>query len=137
MDAVPGIGAKLASRIVHYRESLGGFYAVDQVGETFGLPDSSFQKIKPYLQLGIFNLKRIDLNTAAKEILQSHPYIRWQIANGIIAYRLQHGGFQSVEELMQLAQMDSGKFKRMKPYLEVGTDKFDRAPTDYPILFRG
>jgi DNA uptake protein ComE-like DNA-binding protein len=119
----PGIGAKLASRIVHYRESLGGFYAVDQVAETFGLPDSSFQKIKPYLQSGIFNLKRINLNTAAKESLQSHPYISWQIANGIIAYRIQHGGFQSVEELMQLAQVDSGKFERLKPYLEVGTDK--------------
>jgi competence protein ComEA len=119
----PGIGAKLASRIVRYRESLGGFYSVEQVGETFGLPDSSFQKIKPYLQLGIFNLKRIDLNTSSKEILQSHPYIRWQIANGIIAYRLQHGGFQSVEELIQLAQVDSGKFRRLRPYLEVGVDK--------------
>jgi competence protein ComEA len=120
---LPGIGVKLASRIVHYRESLGGFYTVAQVGETFGLPDSSFQKIKPYLQLGIFNLKRIDLNTAGKEILQIHPYIRWQIANGIIAYRIQHGGFRSVEELMQLAQIDSGKFLRLRPYLVVGADK--------------
>jgi DNA uptake protein ComE-like DNA-binding protein len=68
-------------------------------------------------------LKRIDSNTSSKEILQSHPYIRWQIANGIIAYRLQHGGFESVEELMQLAQVDSGKFKRLIPYLEVGADK--------------
>jgi competence protein ComEA len=119
----PGIGAKLATRIVHYRESLGGFYSIEQVGETFGLPDSIFQKIKPFLQLGFFNLKRIDLNTSSKEILQSHPYIRWQIANGIIAYRLQHGGFQSVEELMQLAQLDSGKFRRLIPYLEVGADK--------------
>ncbi len=120
----PGIGAKLAARIVHYRESLGGFYTIAQVGETFGLQDSIFQKIKPFLQLGIFNLKQIDLNTSSKEILQSHPYVRWQIANCIIEYRLQHGGFQSVEELMQLAQVDSGKFRRLRPYLEVGTDKF-------------
>jgi competence protein ComEA len=119
----PGIGAKLATRIVHYRESLGGFYRVEQVGETFGLSDSSFQKIKPYLQLGILNLKRIDLNTSGKEILQSHPYIRWKMANSIIEYRLQHGGFQSVEELMQLAQVDSGNFRRLRPYLEVGADK--------------
>jgi DNA uptake protein ComE-like DNA-binding protein len=120
---LPGIGVKLATRIVHYRERLGGFCAIEQVGETFGLADSIFQKIKPFLQLGIFNLKRIDLNTSSKEILQSHPYIRWQIANGIIAYRLQHGGFQSVEELMQLAQVDSGKYKKLRPYLEVVEDK--------------
>ena len=46
----PGIGAKLASRIIHFRGKLGGFYQIEQVGETFGLPDSSFQKIKYYLR---------------------------------------------------------------------------------------
>ena len=44
---LPGIGAKLASRIVHFREKLGGFYRIDQVDETFGLPDSGFQKLNP------------------------------------------------------------------------------------------
>jgi competence protein ComEA len=119
----PGIGEKLAARIVHYREKLGGFYQVEQVGETFGLPDSTFQRIKPYLRLRAINLVHINLNMESKETLQSHPYIRWQIASGIVAYRLQHGGFQSVEELLQLAQVDSGKFQRLKPYLEVGGDK--------------
>jgi competence protein ComEA len=119
---LPGIGEKLSSRIVHYREKLGGFYQVDQVGETFGLPDSSFQKIKPYLRLSTYKLNPIDINTATKEILQSHPYIRWQIAKAIIDYRLQHGGFQSVEELMQLAQMDSVKFEKLKPYLVINRE---------------
>ncbi|HEY4936884.1 MAG TPA: helix-hairpin-helix domain-containing protein [Puia sp.] len=114
---LPGIGEKLASRIVHFRERLGGFYQVDQVGETFGLPDSSFQKIKPFLRLNTISLNQIDLNKATKEILQSHPYIRWQIARGIIDYRQQHGGFQSVEELLQLVQMDAVKFEKLKPYL--------------------
>lgn len=119
----PGIGARLASRIVHYRESLGGFYNVEQVAETFGLPDSTFQKIKPYLLLGAFSLHHIDLNGAVKEELQRHPYIRWQMANGIIEYRIQHGGFHSVDELMQLALVDSGKFLRLKPYLEIIMDQ--------------
>ncbi len=48
--ALPGIGSKLASRIVNFRNKLGGFYSVEQVGETFGLPDSTFQLIKPRLQ---------------------------------------------------------------------------------------
>jgi competence protein ComEA len=116
---LPGIGARLASRIIHFREKLGGFYESDQVGETYGLPDSTFQKIKPYLIVRVVSLNRIDLNTATIEMLKSHPYIRWQIAKGIITYRLQHGTFQSVDELMQMAQMDSLKFKKLKPYLEV------------------
>jgi competence protein ComEA len=116
---LPGIGAKLASRIVHFRDLLGGFYLVDQVGETFGLPDSTFQKIKPVLVLNAVSVVLIDLNNASKESLQLHPYIRWQVAKAIITYRNQHGNFRSVEELMQLALMDSVKFVKLKPYLTV------------------
>ncbi len=117
---LPGIGEKLASRIVHFREKLGGFYQVDQVGETFGLPDSSFQKIKPCLRLKTLTLNQIDLNTATKEILQSHPYIRWQFAKAILDYRTQHGGFHSVDDLLQIATIDSSKFEKLKPYFVVG-----------------
>jgi competence protein ComEA len=116
---LPGIGAKLASRIVHFREKLGGFYQVDQVGETFGLPDSCFQKIKTCLRLNTVSLMTIDLNSASKETLQAHPYIRWQLAKGIIAYRDQHGGFRSVDELLQLSRMDPVIFEKVKPYLVV------------------
>jgi len=116
---LPGIGDKLASRIVHFREKLGGFYRVEQVGETFGLPDSVFQKIKPSLRLNSVSLHQIDLNQATKEILQAHPYIRWQIAKWIIDYRQQHGRFQSVNELLQLGQLDHSLFEKLKPYLIV------------------
>jgi competence ComEA-like helix-hairpin-helix protein len=47
----PGIGDVIANRIVKYRTSMGGFKSVDQVGKTYGLNDSIFQQIKPYLFL--------------------------------------------------------------------------------------
>ncbi len=121
---LPGIGEKLASRIVHFREKLGGFYRVEQVGETFGLPDSVFQKIKPSLRLNSVSLHQIDLNQATKEILQAHPYIRWQIAKWIIDYRRQHGRFQTVDELLQLGQLDQSLFEKLKPYLIIGPGSF-------------
>ena len=117
---LPGIGEKLASRIVHFREKLGGFYQVDQVAETFGLPDSSFQMIKPFLRLNTLTLNQINLNTATKEILQSHPYIRWQFAKAILEYRTQHGDFHSVDDLLQIATIDSATFEKLKPYFVVG-----------------
>ena len=46
---LPGIGSKLSQRIIAFRNKLGGFYSIDQVGETYLLPDSTFQKIKPGL----------------------------------------------------------------------------------------
>jgi DNA uptake protein ComE-like DNA-binding protein len=116
---LPGIGEKLASRIIHFREKLGGFYQIDQVAETYGLPDTTFQKIKPYLRIHSDSLHQININTATKEILMSHPYIRWPLARSIIEYRLQHGSFQSVNELLHLAQMDQAKLEKLKPYLTV------------------
>ena len=116
---LPGIGIKLASRIIHFRDKLGGFYEVDQLRETFGLPDSTFQKIRPYLHAGSTDLQKINLNTAGQEILRAHPYIRWKLAKGIVQYREQHGGFKSVEELQQLAQIDLEKYKMLKHYMEV------------------
>ena len=116
---LPGIGFRLACRIVHFREKLGGFYSIDQVRETFGLPDSTFQIIRPFLQNNGMQLQRINLNVAEQEVLRAHPYIRWKLAREIIQYREQRGGFKSVAELQQLALVDSENYKKLAPYLEV------------------
>ncbi len=49
--AFPGIGDVLANRIVKFRASMGGFKTVDQVAKTYGLSDSVYQAIKPYLYI--------------------------------------------------------------------------------------
>ena len=49
--ALPGIGDVLSNRIVKFRNKAGGFTSIDQVAKTYGLPDSTFQKIKPWLKL--------------------------------------------------------------------------------------
>jgi competence ComEA-like helix-hairpin-helix protein len=49
-ESFPGIGPVLASRIIKYRDKMGGFKTVEQVGKTYGIPDSVFQKILPYLE---------------------------------------------------------------------------------------
>ncbi|MEK7225163.1 MAG: helix-hairpin-helix domain-containing protein, partial [Bacteroidota bacterium] len=83
--SLPGIGSKLAARIVNFRDKLGGFYSISQVGETFGLPDSTFQKIKQYLKLESASIRKININTATVDELKAHPYIKWSIANPIVA----------------------------------------------------
>ena len=49
--AFPGIGDVIANRIIKFRTSIGGFKSIDQVGKTYGLSDSTFQFIKPFLSL--------------------------------------------------------------------------------------
>ncbi|MFL5809416.1 MAG: helix-hairpin-helix domain-containing protein [Flavisolibacter sp.] len=115
---LPGIGSKLATRIVNFRDRLGGFYSVDQVSETFGLPDSTFQKIKPYL-IDRGEVKKININTATKDELKSHPYLKWNLANAIVEYRNQHGSFKSLDELKQIAMIDEATFRKIVMYLEL------------------
>jgi DNA uptake protein ComE-like DNA-binding protein len=50
--AIAGHRPRLAQRIIRFRERLGGFYSLFQVGELVGLPDSVFQRIKIYLLEG-------------------------------------------------------------------------------------
>jgi competence protein ComEA len=117
--ALPGIGSKLASRIINFREKLGGFYSVTQLAETYGLPDSTFQKIQYLLQCPNPTLHQININTADVNILKAHPYIRWSIANAIIQYRKQHGNFKSVDDLQQVAIIPSDVFLKIKPYMSI------------------
>lgn len=117
--ALPGIGSKLATRIINFREKLGGFYSIDQVGETFGLTDTTFQKVKEYLTLKPNTIKKININTATAEELKSHPYIRWNIANTVIAYRNEHGAFSNAEDIKKIMIIADDVYTKMAPYLSV------------------
>jgi competence ComEA-like helix-hairpin-helix protein len=116
--ALPGIGSKLSQRIVNFRSKLGGFYNIEQVGETFGLPDSTFQIIKPLLRLS-GEVKKINLNSATIEELKSHPYIRYQLANALVQYKLQHGDYKTVEDIKRIMIVTDELFNKVSPYLTV------------------
>ncbi len=49
--SLPGIGDVLSNRIVKFRSKLHGFSSVQDVKRTYGLSDSAFQFILPYLSL--------------------------------------------------------------------------------------
>ncbi len=114
-----GIGSKLSQRIINFRSKLGGFVSVEQVAETYGLPDSTFQKIKEQLRVNPSTIKKIDINSASLDELKAHPYIRFAIANAIIQYRNEHGRFQTISELQKLGAIDEVVFRKISPYLTV------------------
>lgn len=115
--ALPGIGSKLANRIVNFREKLGGFYSISQISEVFGLPDSTFQKIKPLLKLERAEIRKININTATLEELKAHPYIRFSLAGPIIAYRKEHGPFRDPESLKNIMVITPEIFLKLAPYI--------------------
>jgi competence ComEA-like helix-hairpin-helix protein len=117
--ALPGIGSKLAARIINFREKLGGFYSINQVAETYALPDSTFQKIRPRLILTEANVKKININNTSADELKTHPYIRWNFANAIVQYRNQHGEYQSVDDLLRIAILNATWLDKVRPYLSI------------------
>ncbi|MBI1344027.1 MAG: hypothetical protein GC171_13930 [Terrimonas sp.] len=119
LETLPGIGPILAARIIRFREKLGGFNAIEQVGETYGLADTVFQKIRPFLSISQPYLQKININTVDVEHLQAHPYISRNLAKAIIAYRNQHQDFQTLEELKKIEIIDEMLFNKLMPYLVV------------------
>lgn len=118
-EQLPGIGPVLARRIVYFRERLGGFHSIAQVGETYGLADSVFNKIQPLLRLGDVSLRKIDLNETDEKSLADHPYINTKLARVIIRYRNSHGPFNQVEGLKGIALVDDSIYRKLEKYLVV------------------
>ncbi|RBL93987.1 ComEA family DNA-binding protein [Chitinophaga flava] len=118
-QSLPGIGPGFARRIVAFRDKLGGFYDIMQVSECYGLPDSTFKKIQPFLQNGNSSLKKLDLNLTDEKSLAAHPYIRYKLARLIVQYRSAHGGFRHVEELRQLPLVDEIIYRKIEHYIVI------------------
>ncbi|MDB5201894.1 MAG: helix-hairpin-helix protein [Ferruginibacter sp.] len=114
--SLPGIGPAFARRIINFRERLGGFSTAEQVGETYGLPDSVFQKLRALLIVS-GNVRQLNLNKASLEELKAHPYIRYQLAAAIVAYRQQHGNFQDIAGLKKIILVSDELLEKLRPYL--------------------
>ncbi len=119
-ENLPGIGPVLASRIIRFREKLGGFYDIKQISETFGLSDSAFSVIKAYLRIKENTvLQKININSVDISELRKHPYIKQQVAIAIINYRTQHGLFNSAEQLKQVWSIDAALYQKLIPYIRL------------------
>lgn len=119
-ESLYGIGPKLAARIINFREKLGGFYSIDQVGETYGVPDSTFQKIKPRLKVDTRFIKKIDINKAGYDELNNHPYISGKLAFQILKQRKEKGNFSAIEEIKESVAQTADAYEKVSVYITAG-----------------
>lgn len=61
----------------------------------------------------------IDLNLATKDELMTLPGIGETKADRILGYRKEHGGFQTIEDIMQIAGVKEAIFSKVKDYITV------------------
>lgn len=114
-----GIGKVFSSRIVRYRNWLGGFYTETQLLEVYGIDSVLFKQISPYLSISINDVKKININTCSQKDLSSHPYISYKIAKSILKYREHHGFYKSINDLKRIPLIDEELFRKIAFYLEL------------------
>lgn len=118
-ESLPGIGEKLALRIVTFREKLGGFAQIGQVGETYGIAPEVFEKILPRLvNENPAAIKKVALNRGSFDDLKQHPYIGFRLARLLVAYREQHGDYRQLSDLMNIPLVTNEVVEKLSPYLE-------------------
>jgi competence protein ComEA len=114
---VPGIGPAFAGRILRYRERLGGFTALQQLREVYGIDSVRYEALAPLLLLEPTLVRPLFLNQAEEADLAAHPYIGKVVARRLVAYRQQHGHFKKPEDLLRIHGLDSLRFQKLLPYL--------------------
>jgi DNA uptake protein ComE-like DNA-binding protein len=118
---IRGIGPVLASRIVRYRDLLGGFYSPNQLREVYGLSEETLERLWETAvidSLGVEKTIRINATEDPAELAR-HPYLNFREARAIINYRNQHGPYSHWEELKSLYALPDSTLLKIKPYIKL------------------
>lgn len=118
-DELPGIGPVYASRIVRFRNLLGGYYSVDQLSEVYGLDSTWVASVKSGLTVDTTLIVRMDVNSFTFKELLRHPYLDYEQVKSLVNYRDRHGSFLMIETLSTAGVLPDSVWTRIRHYLKV------------------
>ena len=120
LQLLHGIGPTRASRIVRYRERLGGFTSTDQLLEVYGITPELLAQVAPHLTLDTLAVRRIDINRAELKQLARHPYMEYYQARDIVRLRNSGVRFHCADDLRAVPSMADSTLARLLPYVDFG-----------------
>jgi competence protein ComEA len=121
LEVLRGIGPAFASRIVKYRNRIGGFYRKEQLKEVYGLDSIKYRQIENNILVNPSAIKRIFINSVAFEDIKRHPYLTYKQMNAILKYRNQHGNYQNISDLKAISILSPEVIDKIAPYLSFET----------------
>ncbi len=119
LQKVPGIGVGLSRRIINQRNKLGGFYAINQLEEIYGIDSARYHKIKPFLTIDVTKINKININTAEVKDLLKHPYLDLYMSKSIVVHRKKIGKYTSIKQIRDAALIYEELYQKLTPYLSI------------------
>ncbi len=117
LQIIRGIGPVYARNIYNYGKRLGGYINKEQLKEVWGISDSVYKNISPYIVLQTKSVRKLNINTDNIKTLSYHPYIDYYLAKSIIQYRQQNGPYQTIEALKYNSLLSLEDYEKLAPYL--------------------
>lgn len=117
LQKVPGIGPVFSRRIIKYRDLLGGFYAVHQLAEVYGIDADKYAALEPWFTVDTTLIRPLAVNQADYRTLIRHPYLNKQQTKILFRLIERKGKLQGWEELRLLDEFPSGEIERLRYYL--------------------
>lgn len=118
--ALYGIAEISATRIIKQREQLGGFVAMEQMKDIWGLSEDAISELnKHYKVIKVPTVKKIKINEASRKELFEFPYFKTKgLVNEIIIYRSMNNGIKNIEDLTKIKGFPVENVKIISLYLE-------------------
>ncbi|HYQ58375.1 MAG TPA: helix-hairpin-helix domain-containing protein [Draconibacterium sp.] len=114
---INGIGPVFASRIIKYRNLLGGFYTKQQLMEVYGFSDEDYSAVEPYILIDTTAIKQIRINYVDYKELIRHPYFDKAIVDALLEEKDNHGPIKNVSDIVLLENVDSEFVEKVRPYI--------------------
>ncbi|KWW27762.1 MAG: hypothetical protein AUK63_2165 [bacterium P3] len=115
---LPQIGPYTAVRIIEFREKLGGFVDKEQLRDVKGMDDARFAAIQPYINVGVVEIRKIDVNRADFKTLVHHPYLNYEQVKRIVNQREKRGMIKNWAQLEELIKEDGEVNPLLEHYLK-------------------
>lgn len=115
---LPQIGGYMALRVLAFRDKLGGFVDKEQLRDVKGMDSTRFATIEPYINIGMAETRKIDVNRDDFKTLVSHPYLSYEQVKRIFNQREKRGMIKDWTQLEALLREEGEVNPLLEHYLK-------------------